>query len=82
MSIKAVNLFLLAKKTERTHARVYNRYIADMLHIIAQRKVAAGKPEHWWSEIENLILGAPKKNEEKLTVDEIVAQVREMHTRA
>lgn len=83
MSLRSINAYLIAKISDRTIERVYERYVADMLYIIAQRDVKAdGKSEHWWGEIEKQMLGKAKpKTEKNLSAQEIIARVKAAHTR-
>jgi len=82
MSLRSINAYLIAKISDRTIERVYERYIADMLHIMAQGKRSSGSPEHWWSEIEKQMLGKAKpKKEENLSAQEIIARVKAAHSK-
>ena len=80
MPIKSINAYLIARMNDRLVKRTYDRYLADMLYTLAQNKYVSGKPEFEWNEIEKMLLGGKKKNEEKMTRDEIIAKVCEMHS--
>lgn len=78
MPARSIIAFLIAKLNDRTIARVYDRYIADMLYITAQGKRASD--DHWWNDIEKTLLGAnTPKHDENLSAAEIIARVKAAH---
>lgn len=81
MPIKSIIDFLIAKISDRTIQRAYNRYMADMIYVLAQKKWT-DNAELSWGGFEDKMLGKTKTKqpEESLSAEEIIARVKSAHT--
>lgn len=81
MPVRSIIAFLIAKISDRNIQHAYERYIADMLYVLAQGK-RIDNVDLAWGGFEDKMLGKTKpKKEENLSAQEIIARVKAAHSK-